>query len=129
MVVGYLCGVPILSYDITGERDAGLEVEATSEALATSRNRNHDVKAKGDHLLVVAMAGVVAEQLRFGNSKGGFSDIPMSLEVLRRCELSTGSGGGPGTSAKTKGYCAGRCSRQSFCCGCTVMHSTQSPRV
>eukprot|EP01042_Synura_sphagnicola_P032578 gene32578-41897_t len=29
------------------------------------------------------MAGVVAETLRFGNSRGGSEDFPVALEVLR----------------------------------------------
>ncbi len=62
-LVGYLCGVFIQSYDVSGEKDAG-----TSIVLEDGTT----LKAKSAHLMVTAMAGVVAEILRFGNCKGGY---------------------------------------------------------
>jgi hypothetical protein len=76
LVLGYLCGVPILQYDVTGEQDAGTAIDLridTQEAL----------NEKKGQLLVVAMAGVIAEQIRFGDSKGGAADIPVALEICR----------------------------------------------
>ena len=73
-LVGYLCGVFIQSYDVSGEKDAG-----TMIVLEDGKT----LKAKSAHLMVTAMAGVVAETLRFGNCRGGVEDIPVVYEVMR----------------------------------------------
>ena len=94
LLAGYLCGIPILSYDASlrggPEQDAGLEIELSMDALGSGpgnvKAEADPVAAKAGHLLVVAMAGVVAELLRFGDSRGGFSDIPVALRVVRLLE-------------------------------------------
>eukprot|EP00607_Mallomonas_marina_P000250 CAMPEP_0182429522 /NCGR_PEP_ID=MMETSP1167-20130531/30055_1 /TAXON_ID=2988 /ORGANISM="Mallomonas Sp, Strain CCMP3275" /LENGTH=243 /DNA_ID=CAMNT_0024613301 /DNA_START=355 /DNA_END=1082 /DNA_ORIENTATION=+ len=95
VLAGYLCGLPIISYDITGEKDAGTMIDFSILTPATSISRNLITSSSTDnmsdlpflgrtgHLLVVAMAGVVAETLRFGDSCGGLEDFPVALEVLR----------------------------------------------
>jgi len=92
---GYLCGVPIVDYDISGERDAGAAIELPKE-IQDARTMRKYISEKSGHLMVVAMAGVVSETLRFGNSKGGSEDISVLFEVceypllftarIRHCE-------------------------------------------
>ena len=67
------------SYDVTGERDAGLELDLTTENL----DARSQLEARMGHVLVVAMAGCAAELLRLGDSRGGGEDIPRALEILR----------------------------------------------
>jgi len=117
-LVGYLCGVPIVGYDVTGERDAGTEILATlpgaeaeyeralllqsmrqrplpptqtaagqgqgqrqgldqaarASALRVNRkvasSRELITASKTGSLLIVSMAGMVAETLRFGDAIG-----------------------------------------------------------
>ena len=73
-LVGYLCGVFIQSYDVSGEKGAGTLIVLEDGTT---------LKAKSAHLMVTAMAGVVAEILRFGNCKGGIEDIPVVYEIMR----------------------------------------------
>ena len=63
-------GVPVTSYDITGDRDAGTTIELPSEPSAEASLRA--VREKAGNLLIVSMAGMVAETLRFGDSKGRY---------------------------------------------------------
>jgi hypothetical protein len=58
----------VTSYDITGDRDAGTTIELPSEPSAEASLRV--VREKAGNLLIVSMAGMVAETLRFGDSEG-----------------------------------------------------------
>jgi len=81
-LVGYLCGVPILQYDVGGEKDAGTMIEIPiSNTERKSTKEFADISAYFGNLIVVAMAGLIAETLRFGNSKGGAEDLPVVYEV------------------------------------------------
>jgi len=71
-LVGYLCGVPILQYDVSGEKDAGTVIDLPTDLSAN----------RFAILMVVAIAGVVAETLRFGDSKGGAQDLPVIYDVI-----------------------------------------------
>ena len=73
-LVGYLCGVLIAAYDVSGENDAGTTIELP---------HGENISAKSAHLMVTAIAGVVAETLRFGNAKGGVEDLPVIFEIMR----------------------------------------------
>lgn len=77
---GYLCGVSIADYCITGERDAGASIELPEEVRDLGSMTRY-IRAKSGHLMVVAMAGVVSETLHFGDSKGGANDIAVFYEV------------------------------------------------
>lgn len=89
-LAGYLCGVAVLDYDTTGDRDAGAAVMAYLPDIRSligrqSLSPEETLEAsKTANLLVVAMAGMVAETLRFGTTKGGREDFPIALEILRR---------------------------------------------
>lgn len=89
MLAGYLCGSPVLSYDINGESDAGLEIAIPDTISDGSIQSFSPMKALTGNLLVVAMSGVVSESLRFGDSKGGVEDIPVAYEVMRRAGIPT----------------------------------------
>ena len=101
-----------MGYDVSGERDAGIAVIFELSQLPLSRSRSDATRAanrsgisiiKGSNvdrsrsstsrellseskvgsLLIVSMAGMVAESLRFGDSRGGVEDFPVALAVLR----------------------------------------------
>ena len=80
LMAGYLCGVVIRDYDVTGDRDAGTTIELEDDDLA-SLNR------KIGNLLIVSFSGVVAETLVFGNCRGGGEDIRMAMEILRLSQI------------------------------------------
>ena len=79
-LAGYLCGIAIRAYDVTGDRDAGTAIELEDEDLATLQRRT-------GNLLVVAMAGMVAETVRFGTSKGGAADLAMAYQIMRLAKV------------------------------------------
>jgi hypothetical protein len=73
LVASYLCGVIVSSYDLSGANDAVTTIDI-SENNDDVLNGKALIIEKASHLLVISMAGVVAETLRFGNSKGFFHD-------------------------------------------------------
>eukprot|EP01041_Mallomonas_annulata_P004028 gene4028-8019_t len=79
-LAGYLCGLPILAYDTSGDTDAGTTIDFS---ILNTKPNSAPLMGRTGHLLVVAMAGVVAETLRFGDSSGGLEDFPVAYEVLR----------------------------------------------
>eukprot|EP00981_Chlorochromonas_danica_P014930 scaffold9485_cov248-Ochromonas_danica.AAC.5 len=86
-LAGYLCGVPVIEYDVSGKNDAGISVLVDLPILRRGHNPpTMDRKSIGG-LLVVAMAGIVAESLVYGVSKGGKQDFPIALEVLKQLPL------------------------------------------
>lgn len=82
-LAGYLCGVPVISYDVTGDRDAGTTIALDISESSTMTENVRAIRDKSGNLLVVSMAGMVAETLRFGDSKGGAEDLLFATEVLR----------------------------------------------
>ena len=82
-LAGYLCGVPVISYDVTGDRDAGTTIALDISESSTMTENVQAIRDKSGNLLVVSMAGMVAETLRFGDSKGGAEDLLFATEVLR----------------------------------------------
>lgn len=89
-IAGYLCGVPVISYDITGDRDAGTTMALDISETATVSENIQALKEKSGNLLVVSMAGMVAETLRFGDSKGGAEDLLFATEILRIMRVPVG---------------------------------------
>jgi hypothetical protein len=83
LLAGYLCGIPIISYDITGDRDAGTTIELDISEKSTMAEKMQSLKNKSGNLLTVSMAGMVSETLRFGDSKGGAEDLQFATEILR----------------------------------------------
>jgi hypothetical protein len=83
LLAGYLLGIPILSYDIKGEKDAGTTI--STEGFYTSNNTiSNDLLGA---LLVVSMSGVVAETLRFGRSQGGSEDFALAYSIMRETKV------------------------------------------
>ena len=74
-LVGYLSGLRTSEYDISGDIDSGTKIDEGSGLVL-------------GNLLTCALAGCVAETLRFGDSSGGKADIPIALEALRRTNVS-----------------------------------------
>jgi hypothetical protein len=83
LLAGYLCGVPVISYDTSGDRDAGTTIELDISEKSTMVENMQVIKNKAGNLLVVSMAGMVSETLRFGDSKGGAEDLLFATEILR----------------------------------------------
>mmetsp|Transcript_8040 Transcript_8040/g.13373 ORF Transcript_8040/g.13373 Transcript_8040/m.13373 type:complete len:451 (-) Transcript_8040:58-1410(-) len=146
-LAGYLCGVPIIDYDVTGEKDAGLEILATlpdaedeytvAMAMQQQRQRQQLARNSGDSignvintktrtnlltidrkivsskdaltasktgsLLIVAMAGMVAETLHFGDTIGGAEDFPVALAILRKYGVTGNTGRSLQSIAVTSG--------------------------
>eukprot|EP01038_Epipyxis_sp_PR26KG_P005838 gene5838-8055_t len=94
-LAGYLCGVLIEGYDVTGQRDAGLVISTELPLIPiTSNNNNLSEKkeilflnSKIGSLLIVSMAGIVAETLRFGESKGGIMDLSLAKGILYNYDI------------------------------------------
>jgi hypothetical protein len=87
--VGYLCGVAVQSYSldsISSHAAVDFDPDVFTQTLnvpdtQTSPN-NRSINSLGT-LVMVAMAGVVAETLRFGDSKGGGQDLVIARGVLQ----------------------------------------------
>lgn len=90
LLAGYLLGIPVLSYDISGERDAGTAIEIPQDQVDPNLNS----KFLGA-ILALAMSGVVAESLRFGNALGGSEDFSLAYSLLREMNV---------PSSKREGY-------------------------
>jgi hypothetical protein len=86
---GYLCGLPIASYDSTVENIPRVEFHETNEGPLTARNELTEDEVNS--LTVVAMSGAVAEAMEFGKAGGTNADL-MALEgVFRRSERFMGA--------------------------------------
>ena len=86
-LAGYLCGIPVISYDVTGDRDAGTTIALDISENATVAENLEALRNKSGNLLVVSMAGMVAETLRFGDSRGGAEDLLFATEILRLLQV------------------------------------------
>ena len=73
-IAAYLCGLPVFAYNVDVESNSSLEIE-----IPRSMGKN-----VAGNLLVVALAGVVAESLRFGNTRGGLHDFSFASAVLKQ---------------------------------------------
>lgn len=101
-LAGNLCGIPVVDYDISGQVDAGIAVlaelrpSAPSTAPINSKSTNKSANQSGftldsktaGGLLIVALAGVVAESIVFGDSTGGVQDFPIAFEIARKHAIS-----------------------------------------
>mmetsp|Transcript_2487 Transcript_2487/g.3647 ORF Transcript_2487/g.3647 Transcript_2487/m.3647 type:complete len:336 (-) Transcript_2487:284-1291(-) len=81
-LAGYLCGVPVKKYDVnpitTGVTIFGGRF--LTEDVAQGRIGRDDVNA----LSVVALAGPVAEVLKYGQAEGGMADLKLLQNVIVR---------------------------------------------
>lgn len=101
-LAGYICGIPILEYSVATppqgptSRNAGTSLAASIpsrsaviQSLTSSASPSEpSLKAilresRAGGLLIVSMAGMVAETLRFGDSRGGAEDLPLALALLQ----------------------------------------------
>lgn len=95
-LVGYLCGLPILEYNINDEQGASLAIATPSVTVSTAPATASELSSP-DHisviersigsLLAISMAGVVAESLVFNNCKGGREDFPFALQMVSSYEF------------------------------------------
>ena len=82
-LLGYLLGIPIVKYDISGEKDAGTELSTDAildRKMTLNYEENLDIIGA---LLCISMGGVVAESLRFGSSLGGSQDFVFAFSLMR----------------------------------------------
>ena len=75
-IVGYLSGLGIEEYNINGQIDSGLSFDTETLQM--------------DQLLTCAMAGTVAEFLRFGDCVGGGVDISIAVDALQQSGVRRG---------------------------------------
>lgn len=73
LLVGYLAGLASDGYVIDGDGDSGLSIDTRNVVLG--------------NVLMCAMAGSVAESLRFGDNTGGAADVTIALEALRSSNM------------------------------------------
>lgn len=92
----YLCGIPTMEYNIDGGIDA-ISIGARIPSLKSIENELKSpsspstvaskseilIASRTGNLLIVSMAGIVAETLRCGNSMGGSEDFPIAVSILR----------------------------------------------
>jgi len=76
LLCGYLCGALISDYALGGDSDSAIVIETSSETSLSLGS-----------ILVVAVAGMVAETLRFGDCKGGAVDVLVAADALRRSQV------------------------------------------
>ena len=95
-LVGYLCGYPVLNYEINGDQGANLiigtmgntDISAPSSTMKKSSIlSNVEIERLLGSLLTISMAGIVAEALVFGDSMGGIEDWPMAYQIIRQYHL------------------------------------------
>lgn len=93
ILVGYLSGVAVQSYSVDDNMSSHAAVDIDPEIFTFAMN----APDKGDNyravsststttlgsLLTVALAGVVAESLRFGNCKGGGQDLLVARTIMQ----------------------------------------------
>jgi len=80
-LTGYLCGLPIKSYEINDEGIPCVEFYPSTDGDAMGRELSSEEIAA---LSVVAMSGSVAEALNFGEAKGGENDLLQLDSLMRR---------------------------------------------
>mmetsp|Transcript_19188 Transcript_19188/g.28740 ORF Transcript_19188/g.28740 Transcript_19188/m.28740 type:complete len:397 (-) Transcript_19188:455-1645(-) len=78
---GYLCGLPVRSYQVNDLGYPCVEFHPSSEGAAMGRELSSEEIAV---LSVVAMSGSVAEALEFGEAKGGENDLIELSSIFRR---------------------------------------------
>jgi hypothetical protein len=93
ILVGYLSGVAVNSYVIDGDIASHAAVDIDEDYFTATLN-DIDQKTKPpklgiSNLILLAMAGVVAETLRYGDSKGGEQDLLVAKSLLASINVST----------------------------------------
>jgi hypothetical protein len=78
---GYLCGLPVRSYEVNDLGYPCVEFHPSTDGAAMGRELSQEEIAA---LSVVAMSGSVAEALEFGEAKGGDSDLMELSNLFRR---------------------------------------------
>ena len=78
---GYLCGLPVKSYEITDTGFPCVEFHSSGEGEAAGRELSQEEIAA---LSIVAMSGSVAEALSLGEAKGGENDLLQLDQFFRR---------------------------------------------
>ncbi len=90
IIVGDCCGIPVLSYNVYNsdystliEYPVNLNYNNNDDNNSNSSG-NSNIESYGSYgnLLVVSVAGIIAEMLRFGDSKGGASDLPLAYQII-----------------------------------------------
>ena len=76
LLVGYLCGYPVLRYQI----DKG--ATGASLTIATTILDRSTIASTAGRLLTISMAGIIAESLHYGDAIGGREDFPIAFQVL-----------------------------------------------
>jgi len=112
---GYLVGAFIAEYRLGGDNDSAIEIEPSS-----------DLGLGG--ILIVAVSGMVAETLRFGDSKGGAQDLTVAAEALRRAKVPAKSRDGLLRWAVLKALVLLRAHRDELDEVATAMRCSQSVR-
>lgn len=86
---GYLCGLPVRSYQINDLGYPCVEFYPSTDGEAMGRELSSEEIAA---LSVVAMSGSVAEALEFGEAKGGQNDLIELNGIFRRSKEFIGAG-------------------------------------
>ena len=86
---GYLCGLPVRSYQINNLGYPCVEFYPSTDGEAMGRELSSEEIAA---LSVVAMSGSVAEALAFGEAKGGENDLIELNGIFRRSKEFIGAG-------------------------------------
>lgn len=84
ILVAYLCGVAITEYS-SQAAEVYIHPKLFSGQLNSDSRGTESVNI--GNLLVIAMAGVVAETLRCGDSRGGAEDYPLALGLLEMAAI------------------------------------------
>lgn len=85
-IVGYLCGYPILSYEIDQNSQASLTIgfNGMKSIIEGGGNNPELLKREIGSLLAISMAGIVAESIKYGDAIGGAEDWPLSFAILEQ---------------------------------------------
>lgn len=86
---GYLCGLPVRSYQTNSLGYPCVEFHPSTDGDAMGRELSSEEIAA---LSVVAMSGSVAEALEFGEAKGGDNDLIELNNLFRRSKDFIGAG-------------------------------------
>lgn len=84
ILVGYLCGVAVSSYVVDEDISSHAAVDIDKDYFTATLNdqRTKPPKLGISNLILLAMAGVVAETLRYGDAKGGGQDLLVARSLL-----------------------------------------------
>jgi hypothetical protein len=80
LLVGYFCGLPMISYEINDSIGAHLEFDFTGLETSKAEDLLRPFVAQ---VSTVSMSGIVAEALIYGDCQGGAEDWPLATRFLR----------------------------------------------